>query len=556
MKTFFLFPPSFILIVGIIFIGCSSTSELIPPIENTEEPERIEEEISVEILAPTEDWHLQSPNNDPYYGTGVSQAYNELLINKTPKKEVIVAIIDSGTDIHHEDLFDNIWLNVDEIPNNGIDDDGNGYIDDMHGWNFIGGSDSTHVTDDTYEVTRLYSKLHSKYKDVDSNDLNPNELEEYDYYLQITSDFQAKSNETNQILQNVIGFEQAIMGARQVFNVSSLDSLSSDEIEPDSRDPENVTQLKGLVNYMRSNNITENDIFEAKEQFQSLSNFGMNTDFDPRHIVGDDYTNLTNRIYGNNDVSGPTSDHGTHVAGIVGAVRNNGLGIDGIADVKLMILRTVPNGDERDKDVANAIRYAAENGAHVINMSFGKGYSPEKWYVDAAIKFADSLGVLMVHGAGNDAENNDSTANFPNNTFEDGSVAVHYLEVGASSWEDGDAITAVFSNYGKTEVDIFAPGVQIYSTMPENAYKAQDGTSMASPVVSGIAALIMSYYPDLSTVQIKNILLETATKPSNLMVLKPGSSEQIPNVLFSDLSVSGGIINAYEALKRAEEISN
>lgn len=556
MKTFFLFRPSFILIVGIIFIGCSSTSELIPPIENTEGPDRIEEEISVEILAPTEDWHLQSPNNNPYYGTGVSQAYNELLINKTPKKEVIVAIIDSGTDIHHEDLYDNIWLNVDEIPNNGIDDDGNGYIDDMHGWNFIGGSDSTHVTDDTYEVTRLYSKLHSKYKDVDSNDLNPNELEEYNYYQQITSDFLSERNEINQILQNVIGFEQAIMGARQVFNVSSLDSLSSDEIEPDSRDPENVTQLKGLVNYMRSNNITENDIFEAKEQFQSLSSFGMNTDFDPRHIVGDDYTDLTNRIYGNNDVSGPTSDHGTHVAGIVGAVRNNGLGIDGIADVKLMILRTVPNGDERDKDVANAIRYAAENGAHVINMSFGKGYSPEKWYVDAAIKFADSLGVLMVHGAGNDAENNDSTANFPNNTFEDGSVAVHYLEVGASSWEDGDAITAVFSNYGKTEVDIFAPGVQIYSTMPENAYKAQDGTSMASPVVSGIAALIMSYYPDLSTAQIKNILLETATKPSNLMVLKPGSSEQIPNVLFSDLSVSGGIINAYEALKRAEEISN
>jgi subtilisin family serine protease len=556
MKTFFLFRPSFILIVGIIFIGCSSTSELIPPIENTEGPDRIEEEISVEILAPTEDWHLQSPNNNPYYGTGVSQAYNELLINKTPKKEVIVAIIDSGTDIHHEDLYDNIWLNVDEIPNNGIDDDGNGYIDDMHGWNFIGGSDSTHVTDDTYEVTRLYSKLHSKYKDVDSNDLNPNQLEEYDYYQQITSDFLSERNEINQILQNVIGFEQAIMGARQVFNVSSLDSLSSDKIEPDSRDPEHVTQLKGLVNHMRSNNITENDIFEAKEQFQSLSNFGMNTDFDPRHIVGDDYTDLTHRIYGNNDVSGPTSDHGTHVAGIVGAVRNNGLGIDGIADVKLMILRTVPNGDERDKDVANAIRYAAENGAHVINMSFGKGYSPEKWYVDAAIKFADSLGVLMVHGAGNDAENNDSTANFPNNTFEDGSVAVHYLEVGASSWEDGDAITAVFSNYGKTEVDIFAPGVQIYSTMPENAYKAQDGTSMASPVVSGIAALIMSYYPDLSTAQIKNILLETATKPSNLMVLKPGSSEQIPNVLFSDLSVSGGIINAYEALKRAEEISN
>jgi subtilisin family serine protease len=556
MKTFFLFPPSFILIVGIIFIGCSSTSELIPPIENTEEPERIEKEISVEILAPTEDWHLQSPNNDPYYGTGVSQAYNELLINKTPKKEIIVAIIDSGTDIHHEDLSDNIWINDDEIPNNGIDDDGNGYIDDMHGWNFIGGPDSTHVTDDTYEVTRLYAKLHTKYENADSSNLETNQLEEYNYYLQIKSNFLSERREINQILQNVNGFEQAIMVARQVFNVSSLDSLSSVDIEPDSLDSEQVTQFKGLVDYMRSNNITENEIFEAKDQFQSLSNFGMNPDFDPRHIVGDVYTDLTDRIYGNNDVSGPTSDHGTHVAGIVGAVRNNGLGMDGIAKVKLMILRTVPNGDERDKDVANAIRYAAENGAHVINMSFGKGYSPEKWYVDTAIKFADSLGVLMVHGAGNDGENNDSTANFPNNSFEDGSVAVHYLEVGASSWKGGDEIPADFSNYGKTEVDIFAPGVQIYSTMPENEYKAQDGTSMASPVVSGIAALIMSYYPDLSTVQIKNILLETATKTSNLKVLKPGSSEQIPNILFSDLSVSGGIINAYEALKRAEEISN
>jgi subtilisin family serine protease len=547
--------PLAVFFIVFTLIGCSSTSELTETIETTTEPETIVEEVPVEELSPTEDWHLQTPTNDPFYGTGVHQAYAELLSDKEPQKEVIVAIIDSGTDIEHEDLSSNIWVNEDEIPNNGIDDDGNGYIDDIHGWNFIGGSDGSHVTDDTFEITRLYSMLSAKYEGTDVSTLDDEAAAEYEYYEQIKVDFYAERDEINQIFENVTGFEQAIMGARQVFNVPSLDSLTSEQIAPNPSDPEHIAQSKGLVNYMRANDIKESDVTEAKEQFESLAKYGMNPDFDPRPIVGDDYTDLTNRFYGNNDVSGPENDHGTHVAGIVGAVRNNGFGMDGIADVKLMIVRTVPNGDERDKDVANAIRYAAENGADVINMSFGKGYSPEKWYVDSAIQFADSMGVLMVHGAGNDGENNDITDNFPSNTYEDGGVAVNYIEVGASSWEEGYSLPAEFSNYGKLEVDIFAPGVAIYSTFPENEYSAQDGTSMASPVVAGVAALIMSYYPDLTATQVKEILLETATIPSITMVEKPGSYEEPEMIPFSQLSVSGGIVNAYDALKLAEEIS-
>ncbi len=555
MKTFFLFRPSFILIVGIMFIGCSSTSELIPPIENTEEPDRIEEEIPVEILAPTEDWHLQSPNNDPYYGTGVSQAYSELLINKTPKKEVIVAIIDSGTDIYHEDLSDNIWLNVDEIPNNGIDDDGNGYIDDMHGWNFIGGADGSHVINDTYEITRLFVLLSDKYELADTTLLGDAEMEEFKYFEKISIEYENKKNEILTISNNISNFLQTLEGSKTVLSISSLDSVTSEQLAPSEGDSQQLTQAKQFLSYVTSNNINEEEIIAAKEQYETLANFGMNPDFDPRHIVGDDYDDLTNRYYGNNDVAGPTSEHGTHVAGIIGATRNNDLGINGIADVKLMIVRTVPNGDERDKDVANAIYYAAENGADVINMSFGKGYSPQKWYVDKAIQFADSMGVLMVHGAGNDGKNIDTSESYPTKFYLDGSNANNLINVGATSWAGGENVPASFSNYGKTRVEVFAPGVDIYSTFPDNSYSAQSGTSMASPVFAGVAALIMTYYPDLTTSQVKEILLETVSIPSELNIIQPGSMQTPTTVSFSELSITGGIVNAYEALKLADELS-
>lgn len=528
----------------LLLLGCSSSKELTTNVNNENSTEIIE-------LTASKDWHLTSSNANPYYGTGVGKAYEELLIDKSPT-EVIVAIIDSGTDIDHEDLKDNVWVNEDEIAGNGIDDDGNGYIDDMHGWNFIGGTDGQHVKDDTYELTRIYASLRDDYLGLKRIDIPEDQLEEFDYFQEIKTEFEDKKAENDQILANVKNISQAILGSRQIFGVTSLDSLTAEQKKPSPTDGPYLQQAKGLVQFLDENDLTETDIDEALEQFQSLADYGLNPEFNPRPIVGDDYDDLTYRFYGNNDVKAIRNDHGTHVAGIVGAVRNNDLGVDGIANVKLMILRTTPNGDERDKDVANAIRYAAENGARVLNMSFGKGYSPQKKYVDEAVRFADSLGVLMVNGSGNDGENVDSVESFPNKFYVNGGQAENFLTVGASSWKSGQEIAAGFSNYGQFNVDIFAPGVDVYSTYPDNEYKAEDGTSMASPVVAGVAALIMSYYPDLTASQVKDILLKTSTKPVLEIVNKPGSEEMVP---FSSLSASGGIVNAYEALKRAEQLS-
>lgn len=544
IKRLFVLP----LLFTIVISGCSSTENL------------TEDEVSTKsektVIEATNTWHLTPANSEPYIGTGVERAYQELLSDKSPKEIVIVAIIDSGTDIYHEDFSNTIWVNEDEIRGNNVDDDKNGYVDDIYGWNFIGGPDSTHVDKDTYEITRIYARLSDKYKGVSRDSSAVTDKDEYDYYLEIREAFNERVKENRQEMMQLGQTRQAIDFALSTLGVTSIDSLSSGQLELKNQDTQEVQQAKQIVSFLKMNGATDKDLKDLEEYYEHVSNlseYGLNPDFDPRDIVGDDYEDLSNRYYGNNDVVGPRNDHGTHVAGIVGAVRDNNLGAQGIANnIKLMILRTVPDGDERDKDVANSIRYAAENGARVINMSFGKGYSPYKHYVNDAIRFADSLGVLMVTGAGNDGKNVDSTSTYPNPVYNDGTEAVNYLTVGASSWKSDSTLTAGFSNYGKTRVDLFAPGVDIYSTYPDNDYQMNSGTSMASPVVAGIAALIMSYYPDYSATDIKEIILESVTKVDE-QVVKPGSDKLVQ---FSDLSATGGIINAYEALKLAEERMN
>ncbi|SMO38320.1 S8 family peptidase [Gracilimonas mengyeensis] len=522
----------------------------------TETNKGAESNAEAEAVTATETWHLAPANASPYLGTGVEKAYNKILADKSPQKKVVVAIIDSGTDIHHEDLQGKIWVNDDEIPGNNVDDDNNGYVDDIYGWNFIGGPDSTHVNKDTYEVTRLYAKLSERFEGVPVDSVAPENQEDYEYYLQIKEDFNKRVDKNNMEMMQISQFRQAIASAKQTLGVSSIDSLSMKELQMTENDSPQEQQAKQIIGAIKSQGASEKDIQDVEDYYEhvsGLAEYGLNPEFDPRHIVGDDYDDLSDRYYGNNDVVGPTADHGTHVAGIVGAIRNNDLGAQGIAgNVELMILRTVPDGDERDKDVANAIRYAAENGADIMNMSFGKGYSPQKEYVDAAMQYADSVGVLMVSGSGNGSENTDSTDTYPTRYYENGGKANNYLSVGASSWHSDSTLAANFSNYGKENVDLFAPGVDVYSTFPNNSYEPNSGTSMASPVVAGVAALIMSYYPELTATQVKEIILETVTEVDQV-VYKPGNGEAVP---FSQLSSSGGIINAYDAIQRAEELTN
>jgi subtilisin family serine protease len=319
------------------------------------------------------------------------------------------------------------------------------------------------------------------------------------------------------------------------------------------------------------------ELADGVKHFETMMNYQLNLDFDPRELVGDNYADVNERYYGNNHIDGPEGEHGTHVGGIVAATRND-IGMNGVSNsAQLMIIRCVPNGDERDKDVANAIRYATDNGARVINMSFGKSYSPQKAAVDDAVKYAESKGVLLIHAAGNDTKNIDVEANFPKDKYNDGSYCSTWLEIGASG-PSRDMLMADFSNYGKQSVDVFAPGVDIYSTIPGSLYKDNSGTSMAAPVTSGVAATILSYYPHLTAADVKQIIMQSAvdygkekvtmiesrkglgkffakifiSKKKNETTNPPAREYKEKKYKFSNFSVTGGVINLYEALKLAE----
>lgn len=514
------------------------------------------------------DWYLRDPETDSVQGVSAERAYSTLLKGK-PSRTVIVAVIDSGVDIEHEDLRDNLWINEDEIPGNGIDDDKNGYIDDIHGWNFIGGKEEN-VDADTYEVTREYARLKPKYENVEEKDVSKKNRAEYAYWKEVKAKYERDSkfakDQYEQYLQQYQLYANAFMTIHYCDSLLqhslgkpvTKSSLASVEVTNDtieyakqtlSRILESVEGdvevsmfLEELAGYI-------DQLKDGVEHYETAVEFGYNTEFDSRVVVGDNPSDVSERYYGNNDVEGPDARHGTHVAGIIAANRNNDIGVKGIADnVKIMSVRAVPNGDERDKDVANAIRYATDNGAHIINMSFGKSFSPDKEVVDKAVKYAESKGVLLIHAAGNDGDDLDKESNFPNKTFAAGGQSKSWLEIGASSWGADENMVGSFSNYGKKSVDLFAPGVQIYSTTPNDTYENLQGTSMAAPATTGVAAILMSYFPHLTAEQVKDILKQSTRRFDGLKVTKPGSKDAVP---FEQLSSSGGMVNAYEAVKLA-----
>lgn len=510
------------------------------------------------VEAPPENWFNLDPTRDQVRGISTELAYQELLKGRT-SRTVVVAVIDSGIDIEHEDLKDNIWVNADEIVGNGLDDDNNGYVDDIHGWNFIGGKDGKNVIHDSFEITREYARLQEKFEDVDIMSLKRKELREFAYFYELEKDYEEKYEEYQQQYYEIRQFYQLYNQAYELMEEAlegapvNLENVQNFETE----DPQ-MTYVKNILSYALENGITSEALESDVEELENRLKYGMDPEFNPRDIVGDNYSDLDEKGYGNNDVEGPDAMHGTHVAGIIAANRTNELGMKGIADnVRIMVLRAVPDGDERDKDIANAIMYAVDNGAHIINMSFGKDYSPQKARVDEAVKYAEKNDVLLVHAAGNDGENIDEENNFPTAAYKKAhgkKRAKNWIEVGASSWKEDEGFVASFSNYGDEFVHIFAPGVDMYSTVPDQEYKDSQGTSMAAPVVSGVAALLRSYFPDLSAEEVKDIILASARKfPGR--VSKPGGEEG-ETVNFASLSVTGGVVNAYEAVNLALQRSN
>jgi subtilisin family serine protease len=547
---------------SVVFWGCSTTENTRMSSEATEQQAQRDTVDFASMLEPPKGWHHLDEGQNRFRGISSQLAYDTILKNKKPKKEVVVAVIDGGVDTNHEDLKGVIWVNEDEIPNNNKDDDQNGYIDDIHGWNFIGGSDGENVNHDTFELTRIYRRLHEEFADVDTTVLNRSAQQQYHFYREIRSDYAKEVKRLEEQYNNIQSLEQSMKSADEIliehFGSASYSYEEIQNLQPTSRE---LSFAKNVMSYVLENDIDSTLIANQKKQIYEFAKYGYNPDFNPRGIVGDNYEDKSERFYGNNDVAGPDPSHGTHVAGIVAAIRNNGLGMNGVStNTRIMAVRTVPNGDERDKDVANAIRYAVDNGADIINMSFGKSYSPYKEVVDKAIHYANNNGVIMVHGAGNEAQNIDQKPSFPNDSFGSmfsDSSATLWIEVGATSWKPNKDFVASFSNYGNQNVDLFAPGVDIYSTMPDNKYKFQEGTSMASPVVAGTTALVMAYYPDLKPQQLRRLILEHTAQYPNQQVLvpnegNPNESEMQP---FSQLSVSDGVVNVYKVLKAAEKLS-
>ena len=494
-------------------------------------------------------WHLLDLTSEGFAGISAERAYREILAGRQPRRTVVVAVIDGGVDTAHADLRANLWTNPKETPGNGRDDDNNGYVDDVHGWNFIGGPDGKSVNYDTYEVTRLHVQCTERAK------AGSMPAAEQQRCAAITRDFEEKRAEATATAQQIRSIGDALDGAvrvlAQALRPDSVTEASVRALRPASG---NVAQAQQLYLQLAANGITPKVVADARKEIVSQVEYGYNTAFDPRDIVGDDEANLAERRYGNADVTGPDAMHGTHVGGITGAVRGNGVGVDGVAaGVRIMSVRAVPNGDVRDKDVANAIRYAVDNGAHIINMSFGKAYSPDKRVVDEAVKYADSRGVLMIRAAGNDNEDVGESPSYPIAQYEGGGRAQNWIEVGASSWKGGDSLVALFSNYGREEVDVFAPGEDIHSTFPNNEYESISGTSMAAPVVSGVAALLMAYYPNLTAADVKRIILQTARRYSDVPVVVPGGAGQ--KAPFGTLSATGGIVDAHAAVQMAERMA-
>ncbi len=510
-------------------------------------------------------WHLRDEQTDSLHGISINKTYEFLKGRKS--KQVIVAVIDSGVDTTQEDLKNVLWLNPKEIAGNGIDEDGNGYIDDIHGWNFLGGKDGRNIKTESAEATRIYHRYKSKFynKQINESELTGNDKEQYELWKQAAEIIKAKPEDQVELMFLEMALKAVKKQEKVLKEEMKKDTFTIADVEKFS--PDSVPGQKAKLSYLTFMKLTGaeseetniNTFSELEEYIDEKKKSLAAKDVAPENvreeIVKDDYNNINDRFYGNNDVMGPSPMHGTHVSGIIGAQRGNGIGAEGIADnVKIMMVRAVPDGDEYDKDIALAIKYAVDNGAKVINMSFGKGISPEKKWVDSAVRYAELKDVLIVHAAGNDAEDSDTTGNFPNPDLKVlHRKATNFITVGASSDPkvSGDYI-GDFSNYGKKSVDIFAPGVKIYSTLPgRSSYGFLRGTSMASPVVAGVAAVIRSYFPDLSARQVKYAIEKSAVEDTAIRVTRPGTKELMK---MTDLCTSGGLINAYDAVKIAASL--
>ncbi|PRX56880.1 S8 family serine peptidase [Flagellimonas meridianipacifica] len=529
---------SAVLSLSILLVGCGATTLVATPVANID---TVPLKITELTEAQQKTWGHADLIADTIPGMSVDKAYKEIIKNRKGKK-VVVAVVDSGIDLEHEDLDDVLWTNKDEKPNNGIDDDDNGYVDDIHGYNFLG---------ESYNEQLEYARMLRLNIGDASTRAKARLLLDKEYPEAVQN-----KQQYEQILQVVKNADEAARKAlgKEVYSKEDLNTIE----DKSEQMQQNVAILSQMFSYGDDIPKVIDELNEGITYFAEQVNYNLNKDFDGRKPVGDDPYNFNDKSYGNGNPKNrvESESHGTHVAGIIAAERNNGKGVNGVAkNVEIMSLRAVPNGDEYDKDIALAIRYAVDNGAKIINCSFGKSFSPNAEWVYDAIKYAASKDVLIVHAAGNDGNDldNPDNPNYPNDhKFSGSEISNNVITVGALTSKYGSEMVAGFSNYGSQNVDVFAPGAEIYSTLPNNSYDFQGGTSMAAPAVAGIAALIRSYYPQLSAAQVKQVLMHSGLTTKTSVIVSGDASKA---TTFSSISKSGKMVNAYNALLLADNIS-
>ena len=541
----FLKPISITITFMFLLGSCKSISKIPVPTPSTNTVTATAKKVPL-TEAESKSWSHSDLVTDSIPGMSLEKAYAFLQGKKGV--EVVVGVLDSGTDLLHEDLKEVAWVNPKEIPANGIDDDKNGYIDDMNGWNFLGPIYKEHL-----EYQRII---------IDPSITDEETFQEAkEFYDEKLATAQANEKGYGRMLTMVTNVDNTISKHLNKTDYSKDDVLGI--VTDDTALKASIEAAKQIYGFGVSS------LIQAKKELSKLVEDAQLVLADEvlkkeyRSVLGDNPNTMDDKFYGDSNTGHSEKDesHGTHVSGIIAASRNNDKGMKGVANnVKIMAVRAVPDGDEYDKDVALGLRYAVDNGAKIINTSFGKAYSPKKKWVYEAIQYAASKDVLIVNAAGNDGKNIDVEKTYPNDSRDlKIEISDNFLTVGAMSANYNETLPASFSNYGKINVDVFAPGVQIYSTTPENGYEKYSGTSMAAPSAAGVAALIRSYYPKLSASQVKHILMNSGTLIT-LEVIKPGSqSRENPTgekVPFSELSVSGRVVNAYNALKMANLMVN
>lgn len=524
-------------ITTLLLTSCGSTGSIIStPVSNIDNtPLKVSDLTTYE----KQNWGHLDLIQDTIPGMSVNKTYKELIRHKKGSS-VIVAVIDSGIDIDHEDLDGVIWRNKKEIPNNGIDDDKNGYIDDIHGWNFLGDGYNEQL-----EYVRILASKDTKNPDYE------NAKKEYE------ADYEKYTNYKKNYEQTLQQITTADNGIAKFLNKKDYTKADVNAIKTEDK---TLLQYVSILKYVYSLDMEnaaqfKKELSNGLESINDHLNYNLNLTFNGR-VNGDDPNNFSTKYYGNGNVKPvkKSESHGTHVAGIIAAERNNHKGVNGVANnVKIMSLRAVPNGDEYDKDIALAIRYAVDNGASIINGSFGKYYSPHSDWVRDAIAYAGKNDVIFVNAAGNDGTNLDTKNVYPNDALGTGpEVSNTFITVGALAPKYGSSMVAGFSNYGKVNVDVFAPGAKVYSTTPENEYDTKGGTSMAAPAVAGVAAVIRSQYPTLKAHQVKEIILNSGLPVPSKVVVGGDNTNVKP---LNAISKSGKIVNLYNALIQASKLA-